>query len=113
MSRNKSNRFSPEVRERALRMVHELCGEYPSLSARIESIVPKIGFVPQTLNDCVKQHKIDTDARDCFRAYECEQMKVLEQENKELHSANKTLKLASVFSLMRSSTADSSLDRFH
>ncbi len=45
----KSNRFSPEVRERAVRMVHENRGEYPSLWATIESISPKIGCVPQTL----------------------------------------------------------------
>jgi transposase-like protein len=47
----KSNRFSPVVRERAVRMVVEQRGEYPSLSACIELIAPKIGCVPQTLND--------------------------------------------------------------
>lgn len=46
----KSNKFSPEVRERAVRMVQEHRGEYPSLWAAIESIAPKIGCVPQTLN---------------------------------------------------------------
>jgi len=46
----KSNKFSPEVRERAVRMVQEHCGEYSSLWAAIESIAPKIGCVPQTLN---------------------------------------------------------------
>ena len=46
---NKSNKFSPEVRERAVRMVQEHRGEYPSLWAAIESIAPKIGCVPQTL----------------------------------------------------------------
>jgi transposase-like protein len=45
----KSNKFSPEVRERAVRMVQEHRGEYPSLWAAIESIAPKIGCVPQTL----------------------------------------------------------------
>ena len=49
--RKKSNRFSPEVSERAVRMVLEHRGEYPSLWATIESIAPKIGCVPQTLND--------------------------------------------------------------
>ncbi len=47
---SKSNKFSPEVRERAVRMVQEQRGEYPSLWADIESIAPKIGCVPQTLN---------------------------------------------------------------
>ena len=45
----KSNKFSPEVRERAVRMVLEHRGEYSSLWAAIESIAPKIGCVPQTL----------------------------------------------------------------
>ena len=52
----KSNKFSPEVRERAVRMVQEQRGEYPSLWAAIESIAPKIGCVPQTLNEWVKIH---------------------------------------------------------
>jgi transposase-like protein len=47
----KSNKFSSEVRDRAVRMVQEHRGEYPSLWAAIESIAPKIGCVPQTLND--------------------------------------------------------------
>ena len=46
---NKSNKFSPEVRERAVRLVQEHRGEYPSLWAAVESIAPKIGCVPQTL----------------------------------------------------------------
>jgi putative transposase len=60
----KSNQFSPEVRERAVRMVLEHRGQYPSLWAAIESIAPKIGCVPQTLNEWVKRHQIDTGARD-------------------------------------------------
>ena len=60
----KSNRFSPEVRERAVRMVLEHRGEYPSLWATIESIAPKIGCVPQTLNDWVRQHEVDEGMRD-------------------------------------------------
>lgn len=50
-----ANNFSPEVRECAVRMVQEHRGEYPSLWAAIESIAPKIGCVPQTLNDWVKR----------------------------------------------------------
>ena len=46
----KTNKFSPEVRERAVRMVQEQRGEYPSLWAAIESIAPKIGCVPKPLD---------------------------------------------------------------
>ncbi len=53
MNSKKSNRFSPEVRERAVRMVQEHRAEYPSLWACIASIAPKIGCVPQTLYDWV------------------------------------------------------------
>jgi len=47
----KSNTYSPEVRERAVRMVMEHRDDYPSEWAAIESIAPKIGCVPQTLTD--------------------------------------------------------------
>ena len=60
---NKSNKFSPEVRERAVRMVQEHRGEYPSLRVAIESITPKIGCVPQTLNEWVKRDEVDSGAR--------------------------------------------------
>lgn len=50
----KSTKFSPEVRERAIRMMQEQRGEYPSLWVAIESIAPEIGCVPQTLNEWVR-----------------------------------------------------------
>ena len=56
---NKSNKFSPEVRERAVRMVQEHRGAYPSLWAAVESIAPKIGCVPQTLLEWVKRVEVD------------------------------------------------------
>ena len=61
---NKSNKFSPEVRERAVRMVQEHRGEYPSLWAAVESIAPKIGCVPQTLLEWVKRREVDSGVRD-------------------------------------------------
>jgi transposase len=60
---NKSKKFSPEVRERAVRMVREDREEYPSLWAAVESIAPKIGCVPQTLLEWVKRAEIDAGAR--------------------------------------------------
>ena len=97
MKSNKSNRFSPEVRERAVRMVQEHRGEYPSLWACIESIAPKIGCVAQTLHEWVKQHEIDTGVRDSLNTDERERIKALEREVKELRRANDILKLASAF----------------
>lgn len=93
----KSNKFSPEVRERAVRMVQEHRGEYPSLWAAIESIAPKIGCVPQTLNEWVRKHEVDAGARPGVTSDERERVKALEREVKELRRANEILKLASAF----------------
>jgi transposase len=93
----KSNKFSPEVRERAVRMVQEHRGEYPSLWAAIESIAPKIGCVPQTLLDWVKQSEVDAGARGGVSTAEAKRVKELEREVKELRRANEILKLASAF----------------
>lgn len=101
----KSNKFSPEVRERAVRMVQEHRSEYPSLWAAIESIAPKIGCVPQTLHEWVKRHEIDTGAREGITTTELQRLKALEREVKELRKANEILKLASAFS------AQAELDR--
>ena len=91
----KSTKFSPEVRERAVRMVQEHRGEYPSLWAAIESISAKIGCVPQTLNEWVKKIEIDSGAREGVTSDERERVKALEREVKELRRANEILKLAS------------------
>jgi transposase-like protein len=93
----KSNKFSPEVRERAVRLVQEHRGEYPSLWAAIESIAPKIGCVPQTLNEWVKRDQIDTGARAGVTTADLQRLKELERENKELRRANEILKTASAF----------------
>jgi transposase len=93
----KQNKFSPEVRERAVRMVLEHRGEYPSLWATIESIAPKIGCVPQTLNEWVHKHEVDNGVRDGVNSAERERVNELERENRELRRANEILKLASAF----------------
>ena len=93
----KSTKFSPEVRERAVRMVLEHRGEYHSLWATIESIASKIGCVAQTLNEWVRTHEVDAGARAGVTTDERERIKALERENKELRRANEILKLASAF----------------
>jgi len=94
---NKTNKFSPEVRERAVRLVQEHRGEYPSLWAAVESIAPKIGCVPQTLLDWVKREETDTGLRDGLSTSERDRLKALEREVKELRRANDILKTASAF----------------
>ena len=94
---NKSNKFSPEVRERAVRMVQEHRGDYPSLWSAVESIAPKIGCVPQTLLEWVKRVEVDSGVREGVTTSEVQRVKDLERENKELRRANEILKLASAF----------------
>ena len=102
---NKTNKYSPEVRERAVRLVQEHRGEYPSLWVAVESIAPKIGCVPQTLLGWVKRSEVDTGKRDGLSSSERERIKTLEREVKELRRANEILKTASAF------FAQSELDR--
>ena len=94
---NKSNKFSPETREHAVRMVQEHRGEYPSLWLAVESIAPKIGCVPQTLLTWVQRHEIDAGTLKGVTTTEAQRVKELEREVKELRRANEILKLASAF----------------
>ena len=96
-SKKPTPKYSLEVRERAVRMVQEHRGEYPSRWAAIESMAPKIGCAPQTLHDGVRKHEIDTGLRDGVTRNERERRKALEREVKELRKANEILKLASAF----------------
>lgn len=94
---NKTNKFSPEVRERAVRMVQEHRGDYPSLWSAVESIAPKIGCVPQTLLEWVKRADVDAGGRPGVSTAEAQRVKELEREVKELRRANEILKVASAF----------------
>jgi transposase len=94
---NKSPKFSPEVRERAMRMVLEQRGEHPSQWAAIESIAGMIGCVPQTLHTWVKQHEVDAGVRDGVSTAEAQRIKDLEREVRELRKTDEILKLASAF----------------
>lgn len=93
----KATKFSPEVRERAVRLVREQRSEHPSMWAAVESIAPMIGCTPQTLLDWVKREEIDRGERDGVSTAERERIKALEREVKELRRTNEILKLASAF----------------
>jgi transposase-like protein len=65
-----TRKYSPEIRERAVRMVQERRGEHSSLWAAIESIVPKIGCAPQVLNEWLRKREIDTGMRDAATIFD-------------------------------------------
>ncbi|WP_176058271.1 IS3 family transposase [Paraburkholderia sp. BCC1876] len=93
----KVTKFSPEVRERAVRLVREQRSEHPSMWAAVESIAPMIGCTPQTLHEWVKRDQVDHGERDGVTTDERERLKALEREVKELRRANEILKVASAF----------------
>jgi transposase len=91
----KSTKFSPEVRERAVRLVFECRHEHPSQWAAVESIASKIGCTPQTLPEWVRRHERDTGQRDGLTSAEQQGIKELERDVKKLRKVNEILKLAS------------------
>ena len=93
----KSTKFSPEVRERAVRMVFEHRAEYESQWAAIVSIAGKIGCNAQTLLNWVRQHERVTGLREGPTTAGQQRVKELEREVRELRKANEILKLASAF----------------
>ena len=93
----KSPKFSPEVVERAVRMVFEAKDQYPSQWAAIESISTKIGCTAETLRRWVRQGERDRGMREGPTTAEAQRVKELEREVRELRRANEILKLASAF----------------
>ena len=98
MSKSKTRpSYSPEVRERAVRMVLEQAKEHASQWSAIEAIAPKIGCAAQTLHNWVAQTERDAGVRAGITSDERERMKALERENRELRQANEILKKASAY----------------
>ncbi|EHK4004478.1 IS3 family transposase [Escherichia coli] len=94
----KNTRFSPEVRQRAIRMVLESQDEYDSQWAAICSIAPKIGCTPETLRVWVRQHERDTGGGDGgLTSAERQRLKELERENRELRRSNDILRQVSAY----------------
>ena len=94
---NTTRRYSPEVRERAVRMVLEHRGEYDSEWAAIGSIAQKIGCTAETLRKWVRQGERDSGRRPGLTTEERERLKALERENRELKRANEILRKASAY----------------
>ena len=97
MTNKTSNKFSPEVRSRAVRLVLDHERDHPSRWAAISSIAAKIGCTAQTLNEWVKKAEIDTGKRAGVPADTAERLKALERENRELRQANEILRKASAY----------------
>ena len=94
---SKSIRYSPEVRERAVRMVFEHQREYPSQWQAVVSIATKIGCTAETLRKWVRRAEIDTGRREGVSSDERNRIKELERENRELRRANEILRKASAY----------------
>ncbi len=97
MTNKTSNRFSPEVRQRAVRMVLEHGGDHASQWAAIGSIAGKIGCTAETLRTWVRQAERDRGLRAGPTTDERERIKALERENRELRQANEILRKASAY----------------
>ena len=94
---SKSNRYSPEVRARAVRMVFEHERDYPSQWAAIKSIAEKIGCTAETLRGWVRQAERDRGRRAGPTTDERARIKELERENRELRRAGVILRKASAY----------------
>ncbi len=90
-----TNKYLPEVRERAVRLVLGNPGQHESRWSAILSISSKIGCAPQTLNEWVKKAEVDHGERAGITSEMAEKMKALERENRELKQANEILRKAS------------------
>lgn len=93
----RQNRFSPEVQERAVRLVREQTGAHGSQWAAIAAIAPKLGCTTETLRRWVRQGERDAGERPGVTTADQQRVKELERENRELRRANEILRKASAY----------------
>ena len=94
---NKRARYSPEFRERAVRMLLDQQGEHESQWAAMNSVAGKVGCTAETLRKWVRQAEQDQGIRKGVTSDERERLKALERENRELKRANEILRKASAY----------------
>ena len=92
-----TNKFSPEVRARAVRMILYHESDYPSRWSAVVSVADKTGCAPQTLHEWVKKAEVDSGTRAGVPTDTGDKLKALERENRELRQANEILRKASAY----------------
>ena len=90
-------KYSKEVRERAVRMVREHQPDHPSEGATIQSVAAKLGCTPQTLHNWVRKAQVDAGQLEGLTTSDRDRMKALEREVRELRQANEILRKASAY----------------
>src|SRR4029078_1476941 len=100
MTSKTTNKFSAEVRARAVRMVLDHEAEHASRWAAMVSIAAKIGCTPQTLNEWVKKAEVESGKGSGVPSDMVDRLKALERENRELRQANEILRKASAYFAM-------------
>ncbi len=109
----KTRNYTPEIKERAVRILIEAASDYPSNWSAIQAIAPKIGCTPETLRSWHKKHVDQTIPANIQAQDQAARIKALERENKELKQANEIIVRPQLFSPRRRRAANSNNDSIH